>query len=374
MDLGPLEASDVVREITGAPTGQRDGLLHRRHAARHDPRLAGREEGQAVQRRDLHGLAAGLLARRRHRRLHGRAGDRPGRAADDGARLPRQPRDVQHVQPAAFERPDLGERGEQLPDGREAAGLRPAVLEQRRHAHGPRRARLVPAQHLHGEQPDPAGQDRAEGRADRPRPHRARHLRGGRGEGPHRPLGRRVAHHAAVRRQGALRARLLRPHRRHHQPAGRQGRLLDQRGGPAAAHAARSGARARRATTAAGGRTGRPGSRRGPARRASRRRWAAPRTRRSRTRRAPTCWRSDHGRASAGVRARSATQLHGDAAGGHARATRTLHPGRCARCRRIPPRRTGHRRRPGASWRCAPWRCPRTPTPPGTSSAAGSCL
>ena len=57
MDLGPLEASDVVREITGAPYGQRDGLLHRRHAARHDPRLAGREERQAVQRRDLHGLA-----------------------------------------------------------------------------------------------------------------------------------------------------------------------------------------------------------------------------------------------------------------------------------------------------------------------------
>ena len=53
---------------------QRDGLLHRRHAARHDPRLAGREEGQAVQRRDLHGLDAGLLAGRRHRRLHGRAG------------------------------------------------------------------------------------------------------------------------------------------------------------------------------------------------------------------------------------------------------------------------------------------------------------
>ena len=65
---------------------------------------------------------------------------------------------------------------------------------------------------------------------------------------------------------------------------------------------------------------------------------------------------------------RSATQLHGDAAGGHARATRTLHPERCARCRRIPPRRTGHRRRPGASSRCAPWRCPQTPTPPADTS------
>ena len=33
MDLGPLAASDVVREITGSPTVNADGLLHRRHAA-----------------------------------------------------------------------------------------------------------------------------------------------------------------------------------------------------------------------------------------------------------------------------------------------------------------------------------------------------
>ncbi len=56
------------------------------------------------------------------------------------------------------------------------------------------------------------------------------HLRRGRGEGPHRALGRGLADHPAVRRQGALRAGLQRPHRRHHQPAGRQGHLLDQRG------------------------------------------------------------------------------------------------------------------------------------------------
>ena len=36
MDLGPLEASDVVREITGSPTRQRHGLLHRRDAADDD--------------------------------------------------------------------------------------------------------------------------------------------------------------------------------------------------------------------------------------------------------------------------------------------------------------------------------------------------
>ena len=77
------------------------------------------------------------------------------------------------------------------------------------------------------EQPDQAGQDHAEGRADRPRPDQAGHLRGRRGEGPHRALGRGLAHHPAVRRRRALRARLQRPHRRHHQPAGRQGHLLD---------------------------------------------------------------------------------------------------------------------------------------------------
>ena len=97
---------------------------------------------------------------RRHRHLHGRGQDRLHRAADDGAGLSRQPRDVQHVQPAALQRPDLVERRQQLPDGREAAGLRPAVLEQRRHPHVPRRPQLVPAQHLCREQPDRAGQDR----------------------------------------------------------------------------------------------------------------------------------------------------------------------------------------------------------------------
>ena len=67
MDLGPLAASDVVREITGSPTVNVDGLLHRRHAAGHDPGLAGRAGRQAVRLGDLHGLDAGLLQGRRHR-------------------------------------------------------------------------------------------------------------------------------------------------------------------------------------------------------------------------------------------------------------------------------------------------------------------
>ena len=148
MDLGPLEASDVAREITGSPHGQRHGVLHRRHAADADARDARRQGRRPLQRGELHGVHAGFCPRRRHGRVHGRAGHRPDRAADDGARLSRQPRDVQHVQPAALERPDLVERGQQLSSRQQAAGLRPPVLERRRHPDDPRRAQLVPAQHL----------------------------------------------------------------------------------------------------------------------------------------------------------------------------------------------------------------------------------
>ena len=75
------------------------------------------------------------------------------------------------------------------------------------------------------------GKVKMHGRADRPRPDRAGHLRRGRGEGPHRALVRGLADHPADRRQGAVRARLQRPHRRRDQPSGpEEGRLLGQRG------------------------------------------------------------------------------------------------------------------------------------------------
>ena len=72
MDLGPLAASDVVREITGSPTVNVMGyciggtLLAMTLAWLAD---TGR---QAVQLGDLHGLDAGLLQGRRHRGLPGR--------------------------------------------------------------------------------------------------------------------------------------------------------------------------------------------------------------------------------------------------------------------------------------------------------------
>ncbi len=103
-----------------------------------------------------------------------------------------------------------------------------------------------------------------------------------------------LAHYAAVRRRRAVRARLQRPYRGHHQPAGRQGQLLDSgdqrrgRGQPGAVAAERHEARGQLVARLVGLalRPVRP-------RRASRRRWAARSTRQSRTRREPTSWRSE---------------------------------------------------------------------------------
>ena len=119
------------------------------------------------------------------------------------------------------------------------------------------------------------------------------HLCGRRGEGPHRALGRGLAHHAAVRRRRAVRARLQRPYRRDHQSAGRQGRLLDagdrRRGGeqPGAVAAERHAPRGQLVAGLDGLalRPLRPKER-------SRRRWAARSTRRCRMRRALMSWRS----------------------------------------------------------------------------------
>ena len=128
MDLGPLAANDAIHEITGSPTINVMGL-HRRHLARDDAGMARGQGRRAVQFGNVHGVAAGLHQGRRHSRLSRRTDRRFHRAEDDGARISGQPRDVQHVQPAAQQRPDLVQRGEQLPARPEAARLRPAILE-----------------------------------------------------------------------------------------------------------------------------------------------------------------------------------------------------------------------------------------------------
>ena len=102
MELGPLAASDVVREITGSPTvnvmgycigGTLLAMTLAWLAAKGDDRFDAATFMVSLQDFAKVGDTA---------RVHGRAADRLHRAADDGARLSRQPRDVQHVQPAAL--------------------------------------------------------------------------------------------------------------------------------------------------------------------------------------------------------------------------------------------------------------------------------
>ena len=66
------------------------------------------------------------------------------------------------------------------------------------------------------------------------RQHRPGHLCGRGGEGSHRALGCRLAHHATVRRGGAVRARFERPYRRNHQSSGK-GTYWTEEAGTAAA-------------------------------------------------------------------------------------------------------------------------------------------
>jgi polyhydroxyalkanoate synthase len=63
-----------------------------------------------------------------------------------------------HLQLPAAQRPGVELRGGQLPQGRNAAAVRPALLEQRLHQPAGPLVRLVPAQHLPGKQPGQARQ------------------------------------------------------------------------------------------------------------------------------------------------------------------------------------------------------------------------
>jgi hypothetical protein len=79
-----------------------------------------------------------------------------------GAQAPRWPRPAQgqgtghHLQLPAAERPGLELRGRQLPEGRGAAAVRPAVLERRQHQPARADVLLVPAPHLPGQRAAPS--------------------------------------------------------------------------------------------------------------------------------------------------------------------------------------------------------------------------
>ena len=80
---------------------------------------------------------------------------------DEGAGRPgaaEGPGTGHHLQLPAAERPGLELRGRQLPEGRDAAGLRPAVLERRRHQPARADVLLVPAPHLPAERTEAARQ------------------------------------------------------------------------------------------------------------------------------------------------------------------------------------------------------------------------
>ena len=92
---------------------------------------------------------------------------------------------------------------------------------------------------------------------------------------PHHPLDLVLQHHPAGQGRHPVRAQLLGPHRRHRQPAQRQGPPLDERREPPDPD---TWLAERPSTRAPGGRTGSPGPRPTAASAASPRPWAAPST------------------------------------------------------------------------------------------------
>ena len=125
-----MQAIDVALRRHRRAGRQRARLLRRRHAARlRDGGDEGERRGQGGERHAAHHAARFLRPRRdrragdrgEHRRARG--GDRQGRRhGGQGARA--------HVLVAARQRPHLVVRRQQLPQGQEPAGVRPAVLER----------------------------------------------------------------------------------------------------------------------------------------------------------------------------------------------------------------------------------------------------
>ena len=98
---GPLAAAEVVREITGSRTVNPVGYcIGGTLLAVTLAYLAAKGEKEPFGTATFMVSLQDFSKRRRDLAVHGRDLDRLHRAADDGARLSRQPRDVGHVQPA----------------------------------------------------------------------------------------------------------------------------------------------------------------------------------------------------------------------------------------------------------------------------------
>jgi hypothetical protein len=108
------------------------------------------------------------------------------------------------LQPAR-QRPHLAVRRRQLPQGRQAAGLRPALLERRQHQSARTLRRLVPAPPLPGERPARAGPADDVRHRGRPRPARHAGLHLLQPRGSHRALEERLSIARHPRRRDHLR-------------------------------------------------------------------------------------------------------------------------------------------------------------------------
>ena len=196
-----LEARDAVAAITGQPAvhinGACSGGIIAASALGH---LAaeGRTGGVAsltLMVAALDNERAGTAAA-----LTGRDIGRGRRRRVGPPRLPRRPGARRRVHLAATQRPGLELRGQQLPPGQGAAGVRRPVLEP---GHGPPRRRAAPRLHPHRPRQHArrARRARGAGHPRRPRRGRRRQLRRRRPDRPHHPVGERLPQHPAARRR-----------------------------------------------------------------------------------------------------------------------------------------------------------------------------
>ena len=240
------------------PRRQRDGLLRGRHHHHHPAQPPRRDRRRPGAQHVVRGHAARLHRARPDHRVPS-----PEPAAVRESPFPplghhHQQADGRRVHLDAPRRPGLQLLGQQLPHGRQAAGVRHPGLERRRHQ-PPRRSALRVPRHLRGQ---PAHQARRPVRARQPdaaRRDQGADVRHRRGRRPPHAVAGLLPHHPAARRRFHVRAELLRAHRQPGQPARQpEGALLDRRRHPGPIR--RSGSPRRPSTRAAGGEPGPSGS------------------------------------------------------------------------------------------------------------------
>ena len=140
---------DVARAITGSQTRQRARLLRRRHAARVRARRArgARATRRSRARRSSPRCSTSPTRARSASTSRARRSPRASRRCCAGARHAGQ-RARDRVREPARQRAGVELRRQQLPEGPDAAGVRPAVLERRLREPARPDVRLLPAQHV----------------------------------------------------------------------------------------------------------------------------------------------------------------------------------------------------------------------------------